>query len=145
MKKALVVRFAYCYRKKNKMKPTVLYIEDDEMNVFVLKALLKNDFHVKVIQRPLEALAHLEQQHYRAVIIDVHLGRGEMTGIELQQKIRNLEHPPECLIVVTAYAMPGDREKLLKAGFNYYFSKPINRSEILEVLSNIYVENPKNI
>jgi CheY-like chemotaxis protein len=38
------------------------------------------------------------------------------------------------VIAVTSYAMKGDREKFLKAGFDSYISKPINTKEVVMMI-----------
>ncbi len=38
------------------------------------------------------------------------------------------------IIAVTSYAMDGDREHFLQAGFDMYLSKPILRKELLEAI-----------
>jgi CheY-like chemotaxis protein len=40
------------------------------------------------------------------------------------------------IFAVTGYAMPGDRERFLAAGFDGYFSKPIEKEAILEGIRN---------
>jgi CheY-like chemotaxis protein len=41
------------------------------------------------------------------------------------------------VLAVTAYAMRGDREELLQAGFDGYLSKPVNAAALKEELSRI--------
>lgn len=49
-----------------------------------------------------------------------------MDGFEVLRHLRDddsLRHTP--IVAVTAQSMPGDRQKVLRAGFDGYFSKPI--------------------
>ena len=66
----------------------------------------------------------------------------EMGGIEATQLIRSLEkndqHIP--IIAMTANAMPGDRERCIDAGMDYYLSKPI-KSDSLKDLLNLVAAN----
>jgi CheY-like chemotaxis protein len=63
----------------------------------------------------------------------------EMNGIEATAAIRQLPGSLASIpiIAMTALAMPGDREKLLSQGMDDYVSKPINREELYECISNV--------
>jgi two-component system cell cycle response regulator len=41
------------------------------------------------------------------------------------------------IVAVTAYAMQGDRERILDSGFDGYLSKPINPSSLTEELNRL--------
>ncbi|MBC8436169.1 MAG: response regulator, partial [Bacteroidetes bacterium] len=59
-------------------------------------------------------------------------------GIKLMQKIRK-EFPiyqKIPFVAQTAYAMTGDREKLLEAGFDDYIPKPINKNELYTIMKH---------
>jgi CheY-like chemotaxis protein len=47
------------------------------------------------------------------------------------------------IIAVTAYVLPGDREKFIAAGFNDFISKPIFREKMVSSLDKIF--NPAHI
>jgi CheY-like chemotaxis protein len=58
-----------------------------------------------------------------------------MDGYEAMKKIRtqsNYKNLP--IIAVTAKAMPGDREKCIKAGASDYISKPVDIDQLLSLL-----------
>ena len=76
------------------------------------------------------------------IIMDIQLPK--MNGLEATRKLRQLpdsSHTP--IIAITAYAMKGDREKLLAAGCDAYLSKPINTRELPKVISEMLFPPPK--
>ena len=93
------------------MNNTLLIIEDNEQNLYLMRFLLeKNGFTVieatdgrKGIEM---ALAHKPA----GILLDIQLP--EMDGVPI--------------IAVTSYAMVGDRENVLAAGATGYIEKPIN-------------------
>jgi CheY-like chemotaxis protein len=61
----------------------------------------------------------------------------EMGGYEATREIRQF-NKNVIIIAQTAYALPGDREKALKAGCNDYISKPINKAELLSLMQKYF-------
>jgi two-component system cell cycle response regulator DivK len=60
-------------------------------------------------------------------------------GIETTKRIRNsgVDTP---IIAITSYAMSGDRQKIMEAGCNGYFEKPINPITIMNSIHEIVFE-----
>ncbi len=78
---------------------------------------------------------------YDLILIDINLGFG-MSGIDVANEIRKTgKYESIPLVAITGYAMPGDKEKFLSNGFNYYIPKPFNRIELREIITNIINEN----
>ena len=44
------------------------------------------------------------------------------------------------VLAVTAYAMQGDREKILNSGFNGYLSKPVNARSLAQELDRLLIK-----
>ena len=44
------------------------------------------------------------------------------------------------IIAVTAYVLPGDKDKFVAAGFNEFISKPIFREKMIEALERIFLK-----
>ena len=72
-----------------------------------------------------EALEKAQQHLPDLILLDV-----MMPGMDGYGVVRQIRLDPQLkailLIAVTAYAMVGDRDKVLAAGFNGYIPKPIN-------------------
>jgi len=114
-----------------------LVVEDNEINQEVARGILEMfGCTVTVSGSGAEALEFLEQQSFDAVFLDCQMP--EMDGFEVIRRIRAVEKMKTLpVIAMTAYSMPGDREKCLVAGMNDYLSKPINPDLLLQILRNI--------
>ncbi len=119
------------------VKLKILIVEDNEINQEVARGILEMFGCISTIANSgPEALEFLEQHKYDAVFLDCQMP--EMDGFEVIRRIRAqpaLNDLP--VIAMTAYSMPGDREKCLASGMNDYLSKPINPDLLLRILESI--------
>jgi CheY-like chemotaxis protein len=118
----------------------ILIAEDNPVNRELLRELLELRGHdVYEACDGVQALAMIEQVSPHLLILD--LGMPGLDGFGVIQKIRaDAAHARLPVLAATAFAMRGDREKVLGAGFDGYISKPINptvlREEINRLLGN---------
>jgi CheY-like chemotaxis protein len=122
----------------------VLVVEDNPVNALVVETILTRvgDFAVVSTCDGEEVLRLVAEGNLDAVVMDVSLagttvGGAKVDGLELTRRIRAVpggRHLP--VILLTAYAMRGDRERLLFAsGANDYVAKPIvDQRAFLEVV-----------
>jgi CheY-like chemotaxis protein len=84
-----------------------------------------------------EALDHYGKKEYDVILMDIQMP--EMNGLEAAQRIQGLEqgkgHTP--VVAMTAYALPGDKEKFLSLGMDAYISKPIQMEELYQLLDQV--------
>jgi CheY-like chemotaxis protein len=111
----------------------ILIAEDNVFNQkLAIQILKKLGYLADVAQNGLEVLELLKLMNYDVILMDVQMP--EMDGLEATQLIRqNLTHQP-IIVAMTANAMQGDREICLKAGMNYYVSKPIMLEDLKSTL-----------
>jgi CheY-like chemotaxis protein len=104
----------------------ILIAEDNAVNRELLRELLELRGHeILEATNGEEALAVLDRDRPDLVVLD--LGMPVLDGFGAIQKIRAnpaLRELP--VLAATAYAMRGDREKVLESGFDGYLSKPIS-------------------
>lgn len=122
------------------MKKThkLLIVDDDERNIFALRAVLHaRGYNCVTATGGLQALAVLKQDAaITAVLIDMMMP--EIDGYALMGLIRKTPgHAGIFLIAVTAQAMPGDREKCLAAGADDYVSKPVDIDKLVTILDQL--------
>lgn len=104
----------------------ILIVEDNEMNMRLFSDLLKTKGHqITECLEGTKAVALAEEIKPDLILMDIQLP--ETSGVALQQQIRTIPSIAKTRIVaVSAFAMKGDAEKLLKTGFDDYLSKPIS-------------------
>lgn len=123
----------------------ILYVEDDQINAVIMRKILASAHRVDIALTAEEALNAIENGQYDLYLLDINLGHPEISGLEICQMIRDQFPEEKKVIAVTAYSEPEDKDRFLKAGFDYYFSKPVhfqNLRQFINTLSNQSTLNP---
>lgn len=116
--------------------PRILAVEDNSETQLLLQHLLKHSFEVVVVPGVDEALDTVEGQSFDALLLDINLSE-QRTGTDLLHLLRERDDMADVpAIALTAYAMPGDREDFLEAGFDQYVSKPFTRADLKEAIES---------
>ncbi len=118
---------------------TVLVAEDNETNMKAACGLL-HKLGIKVIgvEDGKQAVAYWMQGGIDLILMDIQMP--VMDGREALRFIRQREQNGENrtpVIALTAFAMAGDKERLLAEGFDSYLSKPFRLSELSEKLKKV--------
>jgi CheY-like chemotaxis protein len=106
--------------------PRVLVVEDNEKNSKLACAVLEVAGIATVVATTgADAVAACQGEPPRAVLLDIQLP--DRPGPDVLLDLRALPAMQAVpVIAVTAFAMSGDRERLLDAGFDGYIAKPID-------------------
>jgi CheY-like chemotaxis protein len=116
--------------------PSILAVEDNPETQLLLEHLLRSDFRVVVTDGVEGALAAAQRRKFDILLLDINLSE-EQTGIELLRQLREDDSGPRIpAIALTAYAMPGDRESFIDAGFDAYVSKPFTRRDLTKAIES---------
>ena len=115
----------------------ILLAEDEPISQMATALMLRRLGHsVQAVGNGLEALELLSMNEFDCILMDVQMP--EMDGVEATRLIRSLgdlgDKARIPIIALTAYAMPGDREKFLAAGMDDHVSKPIMPAELESAL-----------
>ncbi len=112
--------------------PRILVIEDQELNRKVVRIVLQSKGYTVIeATDAVEAIACLEAAKPQLILMDIALP-GE-SGEDLVRKIKSeLRWADIPIIALTAAAMSGDKERILKAGCDDYLSKPIDIQVLVE-------------
>jgi signal transduction histidine kinase/ActR/RegA family two-component response regulator len=115
----------------------VLSVDDNKVNLAVVKGLLKKlKIQCDSALSGAECIEMASKKDYDIILLD-HM-MPEMDGIETLQKLQQTEHWKKhqpAVIALTANAVVGAKEEYLRAGFTDYLSKPIDSSQLDELLA----------
>jgi len=105
----------------------ILYVEDDSASLTLMEHLLRRHYDIETTSRAPKALELVRLKQYDLILMDIKLGPVGMTGLDLVEKIREIPaYKNVPIIAVTAYAMAGDRDYLIRKGCDDYVPKPID-------------------
>jgi CheY-like chemotaxis protein len=116
-----------------------IYIEDQVDSQILFKVQLKDLQDIKFAVSFEEALPLLDNNRFDFILIDINL-QGEYNGIDALKIIQNMPgYKNVPLIAVTAYVLPGDRERFIATGFNDFIAKPLFREKLVNSLERIFL------
>jgi two-component system cell cycle response regulator DivK len=116
--------------------PQILLVEDNEKNMQLLRDVLQaagyRTLEAATASRALElATEHLPD----LVIMDIRLP--DTDGVEALRRLRAEERTASMpVLALTAQAMEGDRARFLAAGFDGYFSKPVDIVDLVTTVDH---------
>jgi two-component system cell cycle response regulator DivK len=126
------------------MKGTILIIEDNEKNMYLVTFILqKSGYRVVQAYDGQAGIALAREVTPDLILLDIQLP--VMDGYTVARELSkngDLKHTP--IVAVTSYAMPGDREHALEAGFIGYIEKPINPETFVTDLERYLSASSKN-
>ncbi|MCA1944667.1 MAG: response regulator, partial [Desulfovibrio sp.] len=110
----------------------VLVVEDNSVSrLFMTTMLKKSGCTVDEASDGLEAVELVRGTPYDAVFMDIQMPR--LNGLDATRMLRADEDPRVrecCIIALTAYAMPEDKQQFLDAGMDGFLSKPVTFQEL---------------
>jgi PAS domain S-box-containing protein len=122
----------------------VLVAEDDYVDSYSVRVMLESaGFTVRTAENGTEALRLLSEQEFDVVLMDVQMPG--MGGIETTAAIRRGEagqvNAAIPVVAMTAYAPPGDHERLFKSGINGFVPKPVGKNALLTAMQEVFGRN----
>ena len=119
----------------------VLYVEDNDDNVFMLKMRLEllGDFEVLTAEDGEKGCAMAISERPDIILMDL-----EMPNVDGWEATRRLKgNPRTCdipVIALSAHALAGEREKALAAGCNEFDTKPIEFDRLVATVRRILAD-----
>lgn len=119
----------------SKEKKKLLYVEDNEINSFVVEKYIDSDYSYDNAKNAIEAIEKVNANNYDIILMDINLGLG-MDGTALAKVIKEIQgYSLIPIVAVTGYAMGNDKNNLLNDGMTDYLAKPFRRDELITILN----------
>jgi CheY-like chemotaxis protein len=123
--------------KKKAEPPTVLLVEDTEDNRFMMRRLLEmTGYRVVEAMNGEQAVSLAKDELPSLILMDLSLPVIDgLAATRLIRKLPNLESTP--IIAVSAHDTSDFQSEAIQAGCNSYVTKPIDFSELEELISQL--------
>ena len=110
----------------------ILYVEDNEDNVYVLKSRLTRAGHTVLIASDgAQAVTMAAAEQPNLILMDLSLP--VLDGWEATRRIKAAPETQHITVIaLTAHAMAGDRERAIAAGCDDFDTKPVEMSRLLD-------------
>ena len=121
----------------------VLYLDDEEANLFSFKAAFRREFEVHTCLEPHQAVRLLDEHDFHVVLSDQRMPR--ISGVEFFELIMP-DHPDVSRVLVTGYADTDAVVDAINKGQVYRFvSKPWNEEELRNVIRSGFYLNRSRV
>jgi signal transduction histidine kinase len=116
---------------------TILVAEDEELNyLYIEEVLAAKDVRLLHARNGHEAVS-LSNEHPEINLVLMDLKMPKLNGYKAAKKIKET-NPDLPIVAQTAYAMSGDKEKTMDAGFDDYIAKPMNPDKLIEIVDKFF-------
>lgn len=113
----------------------ILIADDNEIAADSLTKLLSLKGHeVATVYNGTDALAAVEKFKPEIILLDISMP--DLTGYEVTEKLRERGYLG-VIIAVSGFGQEEDKQRALRAGFNYHFTKPVSGSRLDEYFETI--------
>ena len=122
------------------MTEKILLIEDNEQNRILMRQILvRKGYDLLEAKDGLTGLEMARAHIPALILLDIQMP--VMNGFMVIRELRNdAELRKIKVIAVTSFAMKGDREKALEAGFDEYVTKPIDTRTFPELVKQVLTQ-----
>ncbi|WP_313804043.1 ATP-binding protein [Flavobacterium sp.] len=118
----------------------ILLVEDNKINQMItVKMLERKNMSCFVIENGEDAVAHMKENKYDLVLMDVHLPG--INGTTATAEIRRFDTKTP-IVALTAISLDENREMLLSYGMNEVITKPFNPDKFYETIAITINQNP---
>lgn len=119
----------------------ILIAEDTYINYLLLEEILSRaGATILWAKTGSEAIDLFINNKPDVVLLDIQLEQ-EDDGFEIKNKMREVKGKEEIKIIAqTALAMHDEHQRITQAGFDGYIAKPINKTQLLDMLADIFAD-----
>ncbi len=124
----------------------ILIVDDNELNIKVATKLLEryNATNITSFTNGFDCINSIKNKdYYDIILLDDMMPK--MSGTETLKQLKELPNFTIPVVALTANAISGMKEKYLSEGFDSYLAKPIDKTELIKVLTEVLNKVPQTI
>jgi two-component system, cell cycle response regulator DivK len=119
------------------LQKRILLVEDDPLSLKLMRDVLRaHGYETDEVSNGLEVMDRAIACSADLVVMDIGL-----PGLDGREATRQMKAAPATrdipVVVVTAFAMQGDEERMREAGCDAYLAKPLRFSELVDVVNGL--------
>jgi CheY-like chemotaxis protein len=117
--------------------PKILYVEDNEDNVYMLRRrLAKHGYEVVVAGDGAQGVEAAIRERPDLILMDLSLP--VLSGWEAAQQLKaSAQTRPIPIIALSAHALAGERDRALAAGCDDFETKPVDLARLLDKVARL--------
>lgn len=120
--------------KESRKEHIVLVAEDEEYNFLYIREVLKREPIILLHAKNGEEAVKMAEKNASIEMVLMDVKMPVMDGLEATRRIKEIRSELP-IVAQTAFALSGDKDRILAAGCNEYITKPIRREALIEMIN----------
>ena len=118
----------------SELKPSLIYLDDEEINLILFKEMFKKDFDIQTTTSPEEAIEHVKNNAFDYILTDQLMP--VMTGVEFLKELKRLGVSSDSMkVIISGFTQEGEVDEALNTKLIHSFvSKPWSYDDLKELL-----------
>lgn len=115
-------------------KPSLIYLDDEEINLLLFKEMFKRDFDVFTTSSAETAIDYVRNNEVDYILTDQLMP--VMTGVQFLEKLKEFDLPSQPMkIIISGFTQEGDVDRALKTNLiDHFVSKPWSYQNLKDLL-----------
>lgn len=123
----------------NETKPSLIYLDDEEINLILFNEMFKRDFEIFTTTNPNTAIEHVRNNQLDYVLTDQLMPY--MTGVEFLKELKNQEISEDSMkVIISGFTQEGEVDEALETHLiDHFVSKPWSYQNLKDLLLSKHV------
>ena len=118
----------------NDNKPSLIYLDDEEINLILFNEMFKKDFEIFTTTNPNTAIEHVKNNQLDYVLTDQLMP--SMTGVEFLKELRDNDISSDSMkVIISGFTQEGEVDEALETHLiDHFVSKPWSYQNLKDLL-----------
>lgn len=118
----------------SEIKPSLIYLDDEEINLILFKEMFKKDFDIVTTTSPKDAIDYVSKNNLDYILTDQLMP--VMTGVEYLKQLKQLGVSDNSMkVIISGFTQEGEVDEALETKLiDHFVSKPWSYQNLKELL-----------